>query len=161
MSADEDGRRALLRELVEVKYADALALSANATSGQLAEVFRARKLSGATVDKAISFYLGIADYVGLTVSPHFKKGRSAASTNGSAKRRRVTKTATTPPPVVHAPVVKATTTAEQQRSQYVEMLMGLAKDADRDVQTDLLDRIERALGYNAPSSAAAPEGEGA
>jgi hypothetical protein len=148
VQADDDERKALLRRLLEAKYPDALGLSANATSGQLADVFRARGLSGATVDKAISFYLGFTDYVDVAVSPHFKKGRAAAS-NGSGRRRRQPKPVLAATPVGHPTPVKPAGSAEQQRVQYVDMLMGLAKEADGETQTDLLDRIERALGFGA------------
>lgn len=141
--ADEAEQREYIKMLFEEHYADALALDKNATSGQLAEVFRARGLNGATVTKAITFFLGMAEDVGVEVSPHFKKGRAAA-TNGGTRKKRVPKVVMETPPPAPAPKVA---TEEEQKAQYVTMLMDLAKNNDEaTVQQQLLDRIEKALG---------------
>lgn len=146
--AEEAERKQYLKMIFEEKYADALALSKNATAGQLAEVFRNRGLSGATVQKAITFFLGMAEDVGVELSPHFKKGRVAAS-NGSTRRRRSSKPAAEPIPVAQPLVQQPRVSTEaEQKAKYIEMLMELAKrdDADSDFQQALLDRIEKALG---------------
>lgn len=143
--ADDAGRKTYLRELFEEKYSDALALDRNATSGQLAEVFRARGLGGATVDKAVSFFLSMAQDVGVEVSPHFKKG-GTPSGNGGVRKRRASKTQQqhpSPPPPRDPP--KATT-VEEQKAAYVNLLMDLAKNNEDDNQDSILNRIERALG---------------
>ncbi len=152
VDSKDDEQKAHLRELFEAKYADALALSKTATSGQLADVFRDRGLSGDTIQKAISFFLAMAADVDVEVSPLFKKGRVAATSNGGRRRKAAKPDAkpASPPPVHHH-----TNSAEQQRSKYVEMLMDLATKSDGPVQTDLLDRIERALGYD---NVSAPKG---
>lgn len=144
VESDEDEQGEYLKLIFEEKYADALALDINATSGQLAEVFRDRGLSGATVTKAITFFLGMAEDVGATLSPHFKKGRTAASGNGGGRKRRAAKAVE--PPVAPTPPPRAAT-EEEQKAQYISMLMDLAKDNDESsVQQSLLDRIEKALG---------------
>ncbi|GGD15540.1 DUF5343 domain-containing protein [Nocardioides daphniae] len=157
--ASEDERKQYLKMIFEEKYADALALSKNATAGQLAEVFRDRGLSGATVQKAITFFLGMADDVGVELSPHFKKGRVAAS-NGGSRKRRAAKTAPaapTPAPTPHV-VEPKVSSVEAQKAAYVNMLMDLAtKDnADANSQQTLLDRIEKALGIGAPGAGGGP-----
>lgn len=150
VEADEGERKQHLKMIFEEKYADALALSKNATAGQLAEVFRERGLSGATVQKAITFFLGMAEDLGVELSPHFKKGRAAASNGGTRKRRAAKTTPPTPTPhvVEHKP-----TSVEAQKAAYVNMLMELAKkdDADGNSQQALLDRIEKALGIGVPN----------
>jgi hypothetical protein len=63
--ADDAEQKQHLRTIFEEKYSDALALGKNATSGELADVFRNRGLTGATVEKAITFYLGMAQDLGV------------------------------------------------------------------------------------------------
>ena len=152
VDANEADRKAYLRMMFEEKYVDALALDKNATSGQLADIFRARGLSGATVQKAITFFLGMAEDVGMPLSPHFKKGRATTGNATRARRVRIVRTAKPSSPATSTsntsqPKVK---TVDEQKAAYVTMLMELAQkdDAEVDVQKDLLDRIERVLGIN-------------
>lgn len=156
VEADEDDRRQYLKMIFDEKYADVLALSKNATAGQLAEVFRERGLSGATVQKAISFFVGMAEDLGIELSPHFKKGRAVAA-SGSSRKRRATKSPATPAsaPTQHSLEPKLTS-VEAQKAAYVNMLMDLAKQdhAEGDTQQALLDRIEKALGIGLPSASA-------
>lgn len=143
VDATEDERKSYLKGLIEAKYTDALALSPNATQGQLDKVFQERGLTGATVAKAVSFYLSATEYVGINVSPHFKK-RRVSSGNGTRRRRPAAKAQASPLPTPPTPQVM---TEEQQKVKYVDMLMDLAsKDTTGDSQKDLLDRIEKALG---------------
>jgi hypothetical protein len=149
--ADQDGQLEILRWLFETKYADARALGPNATAGQLAEVFRERGLSGATVQKAITFFTGMADDIGAEVSPLFKKGRVVAAAGNGTRKRRIKIVKPPPPPTPATPHAsgKPQTVEEQQKAAYVTMLMELAKNGDTANQEGLLDRIERALGIGA------------
>lgn len=152
VDANEEDRKQYLKMIFEAKYSDALALSPNATAGQLADVFRNRGLSGATVQKAITFFLGMAEDLGVELSPHFKKGRAVAS-NGATRKRRTPKATTPPPTPTPHPVEHKATSVEAQKAAYVNMLMELATkdEADSNVQQALLDRIEKALGIGLPS----------
>ncbi|WP_028652769.1 DUF5343 domain-containing protein [Nocardioides halotolerans] len=161
VAADEATRKETFKIMVEEKYADALALSLNATSGQLVKIFNERGINGATVDKAIGFYLHMLDYVGIPYSSHFKKRRPSA---GNGTRRRATKkqAETTPPPlVINRPKI---VTEEEQKAAYIQTLLDLAKrdDADATLQDKIFDRIEKALGIGAgpttPPPSAAPDG---
>lgn len=149
VSADEPGRIQILRGMAEAKFADAIALGqTNGTKGQLEQVFRSRGLNGATVTKAVAFYLGLAEYTGLPVSSYFKKGRVSSGAGGTRKapKKRVGNQAV----VAHGPLPPATTTSvEAKKGAYIDMLMKLAEiSAEKgEVQTGLLDRIERALGF--------------
>lgn len=149
--SDEEGRKDILRQLAKEAYADQLKLAEiNGTQGQLAESFRKMGITGSTVDRAISFFLTLAEDLGLPTSPHFKKIASQPA-NGSRPRRRKTAakgvTPAPPPPADQAPPTAMS--AEAQKASYVQMLMDLAKGAEDDNQKDLLDRIERALGLAA------------
>jgi len=159
VDADEGELKQYLKMIFEEKYANALGLSKNATAGQLADVFRDRGLSGATVQKAITFFLGMAEDVGVELSPHFKKGRVSAG-NGTTRRRRTTKAEPAPQPtavVHHKPTPEA-----EQKAKYIDMLMELAKKDGTDVgaQKDLLDRIEKALGIASATSSGGGGGGG-
>lgn len=158
VDADEETRKGMLKLMVEEKYPDALALSQNATSGQLAKVFNERGITGATVDKAIGFYLHLLDYVGIPYSGHFKKRRPS---NGGAARRRKPITPAEPPPVVHHKPKMST--EEEQKAAYVQTLLDLAKKegADAQLQDRIFDRIEKALGIGGPApTPATPTGGG-
>ncbi|PKQ30735.1 MAG: hypothetical protein CVT62_12355 [Actinobacteria bacterium HGW-Actinobacteria-2] len=141
---DEQSQNDLLRMIFDEKYSDALALSASATSGQLAEVFRQRGLTGATVEKAIAFFLGMATDLGVELSPHYRRGRAVASSTGASKRRRGKVAPQGGDQSDNPPLV----TVDAQKAAYVEMLMELAKKEGGEgaAQAGLLDRIEKALG---------------
>lgn len=157
-NAADDERRQMLRSLAESKYADVLALSPNATQGQLAEVFRTRGLSGQTIPKAIAFYTGLAEYVGLPMSPYFKKGRPVSSGgSGVGTVRRSSRRRKSPDTISGALTVEqpALPSLDVKKSAYIDLLMKLVQDeTSPDGQKDLLDRLERALGYESPPTAA-------
>ena len=150
VEADEEGRRPILRRLAEDRYVEEIKLAEqNGTYGQLLAVFRERGLTGATAQKAATFYIHLAQYVGLPVSQYFTQGRAASSGSGATRRpvRRRARPAplevveTGPPP---APVE----TLDKKRSAYIDLLMRLADRQDGELPpAELLDRIERALGY--------------
>ncbi len=163
VQADEQRRVEILRGLAESRLADAIALGeANGTQGQLDDVFRNRGLTGATVVKAVAFYLGLAEYTGLPTSPFFKKGRVPTGNSGGARRAPRKKSAPTSPalspPPPNAPTVG---TVEAKKAAYIDMLMKLAEGSAEkgEVADGLLDRIERALGYTgSPASSSSEEG---
>lgn len=94
--ADDDEFKSLLRDIVEDKYTflfnDGLDLS-NASSDQVVEAFKTQDVSGSTVPRCISFFLGIAKDAGITVSPHVKaptiKRKSGSSKKKQAKTNEV------------------------------------------------------------------------
>lgn len=138
VQAGADDRKLLLEVLVKDKYADALSLGSSATSGQLNKVFTERGINGATVDKAVAFFLYVTDYLDIPTSAHFKKRKSVAP------RKTRKKAATPASPVVEPTPVQAV--PKDQKSQYVDMLMKLAQEGDPTERSDLLNRIEKALG---------------
>lgn len=153
IAASETDQRDFLKMIFEEKYADALGLDTNATAGQLAEVFRERGLSGATVAKAISFFLTMAEDVGVEVSSHFRTGRAVSSSSTPRKRTAKKAVVQDAPP----PVLPRVTSVEAQKAKYIDMLMELATKGDAP-QADLLDRIERALNINDPDASAKAHG---
>lgn len=101
---DSATRKATLKALLLDKYADIVALhAANATERQLSEKLSEYNVSGATLSKAMGFFLRAADEVGIALSPHVTKKTKAGSDEGAPKRaRRVRskrpKPEETPPP---------------------------------------------------------------
>lgn len=153
VSADEPERIKILREIAETKYADAIGLGTNATQGQLADTFRARGLSGESITKAITFYVALTEYLSLPTSPFYKQARvsNSAGNGGSprrtSRRRKPSVPQEPPPPLrVDQPAVPP---LEVKKTEYIDLLMKLAEgSSDKgEVQKDLLDRLERALGY--------------
>jgi hypothetical protein len=146
----------MLKQVFEEKYADCLGLATNATYDQLAAIFRARGLNGATVRKAITFFIGMAENLGVPFSSHFKKAPTTAG-NGAARRRP--KRASEPVTVTPAPPVqlRQENDPEALRAKYVNLLLKKVDESTDELPADLLDRIERALGYEerpAPQGAA-------
>jgi hypothetical protein len=150
--ADETDRVAILRDLAVTKYADVIALGNNATQGQLTQTFTASGLSGGSIPKATSFYLSLSEYVGLPVSPFFKKtaGRSTSG-NGAgrrpARRKKVPDQSERPP---NKEPERQPDSLATKRSAYIDLLMKLTEQSagDGQIQENLLNRLERALGYD-------------
>jgi len=155
-SAEDQERIEILRELARSKYGDAIALGTDATYGQLAETFRASGLTGTTLRKAVTFYVGLAEHVGIPISPYFKQGvpRLAVSSSSAprrpARRRRGT---TQPAETAPAPLPPDPPSIESKQFAYIDLLMKLveANPENGEAQKDLLDRLELALGYKASS----------
>lgn len=159
--ADDERRKELLTEIGRTLYQDVIELGgAKGTNGQLAEAFRAKGITGATVQKAIGFYLSFADYAGYPVSPFFKKGRVASINGGSGAKRSRKKPASgetpaSPPanPQGQHHGNRGRTVEEEQKVKYIDLLMTLAKPEDGgQINSDILDRIERMLDVNAPKT---------
>jgi hypothetical protein len=152
VAADEPERKAILRRLAEKRYPEEIKLSQNSgTHGNLLAVIRGRGLSGATADRAASFFVHLARHVDLPVSAYFAQGRSSSSangSNGSARRAGRPRRRATAAAQVEAPVTTSSHSLGTKRSAYIDLLMKLANREDGELPPEeLLDRIERALGY--------------
>ena len=117
----------------------------NGTPKQLEEIFSEFNLSGDTLRKAMTFYLHAAEYAGLPIS-RYVKVRKTAPRRAPGPRRTVAKgksefpTAPTPPAVAE-PITDL-------RKEYIQKLMERALTAEGKADAELLDRIERLLGYS-------------
>lgn len=138
--ASDEERRQLLGAILREKYPEAVRLAEeNATQGQLEEAFRKYGLSAATLRKAVVFYLNVAEYAGVPLSPHFSAPSAGGSADGATRRRprrQAPKKPAAPPPEDTGDL----------RTRYVEMLL---KRAEEDMDDKLLDRIERVIGIQA------------
>lgn len=149
IDADESEQKAILRRLAKERYPKEIELAEQSgTRGQLMTLIRERGLSGATAEKAITFFLHLAEYTALPVSPYFK-GRSTSAGNGTgATARRAGRLRRRPAEVQPETVSPQTETLDTKRSSYIDLLMKLASRSDSELPPpELLDRIERALGY--------------
>lgn len=85
-----DQREAIMRDIVQRRYAWALTLPSNATPQQLLTRFHeATGVDGETRRKATSFFTSAAEFAGVPLSPLFKKsaGRPRGSAKASTPRR--------------------------------------------------------------------------
>jgi hypothetical protein len=102
--ADEDQRSVIWNELVRQFYPflfDADFDITRATQGELNERFRTAGVSGATIDKCVSFFMAAARVGKVPLSTYFKtiKSRAARTRNpGSPRPKRTKDPAPTPPP---------------------------------------------------------------
>ena len=133
-----------IKNLLFQYYPDAIALGEqNATQAQLEEAFAG--LQGSTRRKAVAFYLKAAEYGKIKLSPNFRNPRERGRPKGSKTRKPKDSGGSSPaagdrqePPI--AP-------EEAQRARYVDLLMKRAESEDN-LDTDLLDRLERLLGFS-------------
>lgn len=152
-----DRRKAIVAEMLQEKYAAALALGTSSTSAQLSAQFRDYGLEGETGRKAIAFFLNAARFAGITVSSYWPQTRPGGggrrgSSNGSSKpRKRRPKTANgTDQQPVALP-------ASNAKDRYINLLL---KKAEEDFDTDLLDRIENVIGIGDQQAQGAPVPQG-
>ena len=96
-SKDDDLYKNAIGELLEARYtflADAGVNLKTAAGGQVEEAFKSQGISGATVSKAMTFFINMAKHGGITLSNHIKapsvprkqsaKKNKGGSTNGGA-----------------------------------------------------------------------------
>jgi hypothetical protein len=154
--ANVESRPERIADLVREKYAGALTLGPNATQAMLEELFSENYgVKGGTRGKAIAFFLAAAKYGDVPVSQHFKTPKRTSS-NGSGPKRRKPKGGTVPPPA-DPPAPPAATSLDKAKADYVDLLLRKA-DSEEQMDSDLLDRIERVIGFGGQSST--PTGPG-
>lgn len=141
--SNQKERPQIIRGILEQMYPEAIKRGKeNATTKQLEETFTG--LSGDTLRKAMTFYLHAAKFAGVKISPHFKIPSGFRSPSAARKQRSgngseagTMETPATPP--AGTPVVDA-------KARYLDMLLDRASKDDQ-LNTELLDRIEKLLGY--------------
>lgn len=108
-----DERKELFRGIVQARYPAQLALGKNATQDQLVEVFKTGGSSGATLTKAVRFYLQAAQFAEIEVSRLFKapKAESAPRKPRSSNGRKKAGGVEDPPPPAPAPATTDKTPA--------------------------------------------------
>lgn len=86
---NEDERPAIVKEILDDRYAAVLALSPSATQAQLEEEFRQKLgVSGSTLRKAVRFFLNAAKYADIPLSPHFKAPGAVPASGARPRQRR-------------------------------------------------------------------------
>jgi len=131
--AKKDSRRALLRRILEKKYAPLVALDLSRTSpNQLEEALRQYGLTGATHKKALSFFLQAAQYSGLPLSVLLR-----AKTRGSGPRRHRAPAADAP---AVAKIVHLKSGGTVTLTAAVDLFSLSA--ADREFVFELIDKVQ-------------------
>jgi hypothetical protein len=150
--ADEEGRRRVMAGLLKDLYPEAVKLAEeHATADQLAESFRVISgYQGSTLRKAITFFLNMAKYAQVDLSPFFRA--PAQNTGGrkpAARRGRPVAPVAT---AVAAGPTSATAAAMESRS--IELVSGgtvviscsvsflSLSRGDRDFVFDLVDKLD-------------------
>ena len=169
-----DSRPATVRSLLERFYKEPVALGrVNGTQQQLVEEFQGYGVSGSTVRKAISFFLKAAEYAGVQTSPHFRvppeaprRPRKPASPKPSEPSK--------PESAQEAPIrhsgaspddegqtaVKTAESIESLRIEYIRMLVESVRpdsDSPGKFEPDVLNRIERLLGFGSKAEQEDPQ----
>lgn len=163
--ADEEGRRRVMAGLLNEIYPEAMKLAEDhATADQLAENFRVISgYQGSTLRKAITFFLNMAKYAQVELSPFF---RAPAQNTGGRRpaARRGRPVAPTPTSVTAGPT-DATASAMESRSiglvsggsvviSCSVSFLSLSRD-DRDFVFDLVDKLD-AYRQSHPDAGGAP-----
>src|SRR6266571_880195 len=113
-------RKDLMGQILRARYAEAVQLGEqNATQAELEAEFKKSGISGATLRKAVAFYLHAARFADIPVSPFFSA--SSASETRTTTRRRKARTPRVPPADPESENKGDKTT--DLRTRYVEMLM--------------------------------------
>jgi hypothetical protein len=156
LASNAESRPERIAELVRKHYADALALGDNATQSMLEELFAEKyNVKGSTRGKSIAFFLSAAKYGDVPVSQHFKPPKRSNSNGSSAKRRKGKGSPPPPPPPPAAPTAPS---LDEAKASYVNLLLKKA-EAEEQMDSDLLDRIERAIGFG-EGKTSSPTGPG-
>jgi hypothetical protein len=148
-------RQELIGAILRERYPEAVRLgAANATQGELEDSFRPFGITGATLRKAVVFYLHAAQFAGIPVSPFFK-APSTSSEGGTARRRRPRATGAKTAPAAPQPAFPDVGT-EQLKTRYIEMLLKRV-DEGGELDDKLLNRIETLLGFDGQPEGDEPE----
>lgn len=88
INADENGRKASIREILKTQYAPLVRLGEQkATQGQMEEWFKTFDFSRLTMAKAVTFYLQAAEYSDVPRSPFFGPVRGVGTPPKARTRR--------------------------------------------------------------------------
>lgn len=152
--ADADQRQQIMARLLHDTYPDPLALARqHATADQLAECFRVLSgYQGSTLRKAITFFLNMAKYAQVELSPFFRAPAQNASGRKPATRRaRATTEATDASAEVASTTVGSASPVE---SRSIELTSGgtitvscsvsflSLSRSDREFVFDVVDRLD-------------------
>jgi hypothetical protein len=114
-----DNRQAALGKLVRENYAFIFDGKFNvmaATESQYKEKFSEKDVTGDTNRKALSFFTMICETAGISISPHLKGQRTAASNGSSSPRRTKRRTSVNTDPINPPP-------APPPQKSFQEMLL--------------------------------------
>ncbi len=155
VAADVEQRQTVMRQLLHQAYPEAMKLAGqHATADQLAESFRSVSgYQGSTLRKAVTFYLNMAKYAQVEVSPFFRPPTQTPAGRKPTRTRAATSSVKSPTSRAVASDGLVTPTAPAE-SRSVELqsggtvtiscsisFLGLSR-SDREFVFDLVDRID-------------------
>lgn len=152
-------RQSKMADLLREFYRDAVELgTTNATPGELAEAFRKAfpSVNGDSQKKAIRFFLAGAEYAGLPTSPLWKTGRAR---NGITRRVRAKKPAASGMVRTLAEERQIPNSPASMKQAYFNLLLKKA-ESQEELDTDLLNRIEKLIGLPDEATREHVTGEG-
>lgn len=147
-NADETHRKVLLKPLIEHAFQPIIAHDlTKMTPSMLSEEMESFGISGDTLRKSVTFFLQVAKYLDLPLSPYLKD-----KTRSSPKTRRVVRVQTTPPTAngsssAPAPTATGSSTSVTLRGGGT-VTMNVTADVwkmpsdDRAFVLDLIDKIQ-------------------
>ncbi len=146
---DSEARPGQIETLLRTYYPTIIDLgSTNATDGELSQAFAEAfpTIGGASRVKAIRFFLAAAEFAKLPKSPLWKAPRATPSSIVRRPRSR----GATPRPNETPPSSRGAESNMKQR--YFDLLLKKAEESN-EIDTDLLDRLERVAGLKEDSGA--------
>lgn len=159
--ADESERKKLLKPLVEQKYQPIIAHDlTKMTPGMLRDEMERFRVGGDTLRKAVTFFLQIAKYVDLPLSPYLKDKTRTSSLRArrSPRGQSAAPASNGTPAVVQAPASGSSTSVKLRGGG--EVTMSVTADVWKmasDDRTFVLDLIDKIQGYEKAPAAAKPK----
>lgn len=147
-SAVPEARPGFMAELLRRYYPSMIELgTSNSTPGELADAFAEAfpAIAGESRTKAVRFFLSAAAYAGVQTSPMWKAVKAPRGTSRKAGAR--SRKAGTSGGGEKPPEPKPSTSPDAMKKAYFDLLLQKAGESEQ-VDTDLLDRIERLVGLD-------------
>ncbi len=100
VDAKGESRKAVLREIIEERYKDAIKLGvSNSTFQQLQDLFRQYGVESGTLERVTRFFLEVCEYTGLKCSVHWAKAKKTMRRSKKDESPSSGSDETTPPNV--------------------------------------------------------------
>ncbi len=161
LNADSESEPEVWKEAVMESYSFLFGDSFNhetATDAEIAEKFREKKLSGATIRKCMSCFASACEVAGIKTSPHLKAGKRPSGGGGRPAARRQAKKKPNGGDTQSAPAAPAPASASTSMQQ---ALLAKFPDFDpgwpEDLKTKWFDGFAKFMASAAPASVPAAD----
>lgn len=145
LAQEPERRKELFAAVLRERFPRLAALDANVSKSDALEALRSYGInSDDTLRKSLTFFVGLAEYANLPVSPHIKSGRATRTTTGTRRQSRRTPSRNVQKGDGEQGGDTASSNKDMKR-MYFDLLLKKAESSENG-DTDLLDRIERLVG---------------